>query len=248
MNDSDEEIKSLSPTFDLITEDLIEKWEKILKSNNLEKALLVADDINFDDYNLTYDWIQTIQNDSKRTRVRERFNFNNFEQTIQKILIYFCKLNNIDYKQGLNEILGPFLLLKVKIPSLKLSRIYNLFTLFIDYFFSNYYYESELFSFRSSISLVNLLLKYHDPMLYILFQENNITPEMFAINWLLTTYANKNSLEITYTLWDTLLQENDQLFIHFMVIAFLLYYKEKIGETDGSSIPVFFSKSQIITH
>ena len=65
MNDSDEEIKSLSPTFDLITEDLIEKWEKILKSNNLEKALLVADDINFDDYNLTYDWIQTIQNDSK---------------------------------------------------------------------------------------------------------------------------------------------------------------------------------------
>ena len=247
MNDSDEEIKSLSPTFDLITEDLIEKWEKILKSNNLEKALLVADDINFDDYNLTYDWIQTIQNDSKRTRVRERFNFNNFEQTIQKILIYFCKLNNIDYKQGLNEILGPFLLLKVKIPSLKLSRIYNLFTLFIDYFFSNYYYESELFSFRSSISLVNLLLKYHDPMLYILFQENNITPEMFAINWLLTTYANKNSLEITYTLWDTLLQENDQLFIHFMVIAFLLYYKEKIGETDGSSIPVFFSKSQIST-
>ena len=70
---------------------------------------------------------------------------------------------------------------------------------------------------------------------------------MFAINWLLTTFANKNSLEITYTLWDTLLQENDQLFIHFMVIAFLLYYKEKIGETDGSSIPVFFSKSQIST-
>ena len=216
MSDNEEEIKSLSPTFDLITEELIEKWEKILKLNKLEKARLVADDINFDDYNLKYDWLQTIQNDSKRTRVRERFNFNNFEQTLQKILIYFCKLNNIEYKQGLNEIL-------------------------------DYYYETDLFSFISSISLVNLLLKYHCPDLYTLFQENNITAEMYAINWLLTTYANKNSLEITYMLWDILLEENDQLFIHFMVIAFLLYHKEKIGETDGSSIPVFFSKNQVST-
>ena len=48
MSDNEEEIKSLSPTFDLITEELIEKWEKILKLNKLEKARLVADDINFD--------------------------------------------------------------------------------------------------------------------------------------------------------------------------------------------------------
>ena len=248
MDDSeDEEVKSLSPTFDLISEELLEKWEKILKSNNLTKARIVADDINFDDYNLTYDWIQTIKNDARRTRVRERFNFPDFEKVLQKILVYFCKLNNIEYKQGLNEVLGPFLLLKVKFPKMKLSKIYNLFTLFIDYFFSNYYYEVELFSFRSSISLVNLLLKYHDPLLYSLFKENNISPEMYAINWLLTSYANKNSLEITYTLWDTMLEENDQLFIHFMVIAFLLHHKNRFIETDGSSIPVFFSKNQIGT-
>ena len=244
---SDEEIKSLSPTFDLISEELLAKWEKILKSNNLTKARTVADDINFDDYNLNYDCIQTIQNDSKRTRVKERFNFPDFEKVLQKILVYFCKLNNVEYKQGLNEVLGPFLLLKVKLPQLKFSKIYNLFTLFIDYFFSNYYYEAELFSFRCSISLVNLLLKYHDPSLFSLFKENNISPEMYAINWLLTTYANKNSLEITYTLWDTMLEENDQLFIHFMVIAFLLHHKKKFFETDGSSIPVFFSKNQIST-
>ena len=240
-------IKSLSPTFDLISEELIEKWEKILKSNKLTKARTVAEDINFDDYNLAYDSFQTILNDSKRTRVKERFNFTDFETVLQKMLVYFCKLNNIEYKQGLNEVLGPFLLLKVKIPKLKLSKIYNLFTLFIDYFFSNYYYEIELFSFRCSISLVNLLLKYHEPSLYSLFKENNISPEMYAINWLLTTYANKNSLEITYTLWDTMLEENDQLFMHFMVIAFLLHHKKKFIETDGSSIPVFFSKNQIGT-
>ena len=244
---NDEEIKSLSPTFDLISEELLEKWEKILKSNNLIKARTITSDINFDDYNLNYESIQTIQNDSRRTRVRERFNFIDFESVLQTILVYFCKLNDVEYKQGLNEVLGPFLLLKVKIPKLKLSYIYNLFTLFIDYFFSNYYYESELFSFRSSISLVNLLLKYHDPTLYTLFKENNISPEMYAINWLLTTYANKNSLEITYTLWNTMLEENDQLFMHFMVISFLLYHKHKFIETYGSSIPVFFSKNQIAT-
>jgi hypothetical protein len=30
-NSSDEEIKSLSPIFDLISEELVDKWEKILK-------------------------------------------------------------------------------------------------------------------------------------------------------------------------------------------------------------------------
>ena len=244
---SDDEIKALSPTFDLITEELINKWEKILKSNNLEKARLISDDINFDDYNLSYDCAQTIKNDSHRTRVRERFNFPDFEITLQKILIYYCKLNNIEYKQGLNEVLGPFLLLRIKIPQLKMSRIYNLFTLFIDNFLPNYFYEPELFSFRSSVSLVTLLLKYHDPQLFLLFEQNNISAEMYSINWLLTTFTNKNSLEITYTLWDIILEENDQLFIHFMIISFLHHHRKKFLETDGSSIPVFFSKIQIST-
>ena len=246
-NDSDEEIKSLSPTFDLITDEIVNKWEKILKGNNLEKARLISDDIDFDDYNLSYDCAQTIKNDSHRTRVRERFNFPDFEKTLQKILIYYCKHNNLEYKQGLNEVLGPFLLLKIKIPKLKISRLYNLFTLFIDYFLPNYFYEPELFSFRSSVSLVTLLLKYHDPHLYNLFTENNISSEMYSINWLLTTFSNKNSLEITYSLWDILLEENDQLFIHFMIISFLHHHRKRFMETDGSSIPVLFSKIQIST-
>ena len=244
---SDEEIKNLSPTFDLISDEIINKWEKILKSNNLEKARLISDDINFDDYNLSYSWTQTINNDSHRTRVRERFNFPNFEKTLQKILIYYCKLNNIEYKQGLNEVLGPFLLLKIKLPKLKISRIYNLFTLFIDHFLPNYFYEPELFSFRSSVSLVTLLLKYHDPQLFNLFEQNSISAEMYSINWLLTSFTNKNSLEITYTLWDIILEENDQLFIHYMIISFLNHHRKKFLETDGSSIPVFFSKIQIST-
>lgn len=247
IDSDDEEIKTLSPTFDLITDDVINRWENILKSNHLEKARLISEDINFDDYNLSYDNAQTIKNDSHRTRVRERFNFPDFELTLQKILIYYCKLNNIEYKQGLNEVFGPFLLLKIKLPKLPMSRIYNLFTLFIDYFLSNYFYEAELFSFRSSVSLVTLLLKYHDPVLFTLFEENNISAEMFSINWLLTTFANKNSLEITYTLWDILITENDQLFIHFMIIAFLNHFRQRFLETDGSSIPVYFSKIQIST-
>ena len=246
-NDSDEEIKTLSPTFDLISEEIISKWEKILKSNNLEKARLITEDLNFDDYNLSYDCTQTIKNDSHRTRVKERFNFPDFEKTLQKILIYYCKLNNLEYKQGLNEVLGPFLLLKIKLPKLKISRIYNLFSLFIDYFLPNYFYEVELFSFRSSVSLVTILLKYHDPKLFNLFEENTISAEMYSINWLLTTFTNKNSLEITYTLWDIILEENDQLFIHFMIISFLQHHRKKFLETDGSSIPVFFSKIQIST-
>ena len=70
---------------------------------------------------------------------------------------------------------------------------------------------------------------------------------MYSTNWLLTTFANKTPLEITYMLWDILIDENNQLFIYFMIIGFLRYHQNKFFNSDGSSIPVFFSKTQIST-
>ena len=244
---STNELKDLSPTFDLINQEVITKWEKVLLSDKSPRTKLISENTNIDDYCLSFASTYTVKNDSHRTRVKERFNFPDFEITLQKCLIFFCKLNNIEYKQGLNEILGPFLLLKVKMNSLSINHLFNLFSCFIDYFLANYYYEAEFFSFRSSSNLIALLLKYHEPRLYNLFKENKISPEMYSTNWLLTTFANKTPLEITYMLWDIMIEENNQLFIYFMLIGFLRYHQDKFFNSDGSSIPVFFSKTQIST-
>ena len=235
----------LSPSFDLISHNLINNWEEKLKLKNIYTKT-ISEDINIDDYNLSFEYENTVINDCVRTRVNERFNYPDFEENLKKLLIYYCKLNNIEYKQGINEILGPFLLLRIKI-NISIARIFNLFSWFIDNFLTNYYYDSELYAFRSSLSLLTLLLKYHDPELYVLFDNTSITPQMYATNWFLTTYANKNRLDIVYNLWNILIEENDQLYLHYIVIAFLKYHKEKFLKCDFSTVPLIFSKLKIIS-
>jgi hypothetical protein len=234
----------LSPSFDIIDHNLISNWEEKLKFRSSKYIKTISEDINLNDYNLSFENEKTIINDCERTRVNERFNFPDFEETLKKLLIYYCKLNNIEYKQGINELLGPFLLLKIKI-NISIPKIFNLFSYFIDNFLTNYYYEPELYAFRSSLSLLSLLLKYYDPELYLLFESTSIYPQMYATNWFLTTYANKNRLDIIYNLWNFLIEENDQLFIHFIVIAFLKYHRKKFLESDFSSVPLIFSKLKI---
>ena len=117
----------LSPSFDLISHNLINNWEEKLKLKNIYTKT-ISEDINIDDYNLSFEYENTVINDCVRTRVNERFNYPDFEENLKKLLIYYCKLNNIEYKQGINEILGPFLLLRIKI-NISIARIFNLFLL-----------------------------------------------------------------------------------------------------------------------
>lgn len=88
----------------------------------------------------------------------------------------------------MNEIAAPFLLLKSKF-SIPLSKLYNLFSCFIERFLTNYYKEKEFYSLQSSLSILNILLKYHNPALYNIFEHNVITPEMYATSWILTVFA-----------------------------------------------------------
>ena len=88
----------------------------------------------------------------------------------------------------MNEIVGPFILLKAKVP-VSLSKIFNMFSCFLEKFLTNYYKEDEFFSLQSSLALLNLLLKYHDPVMYNVFEFAIITPEMYATSWILTVFA-----------------------------------------------------------
>lgn len=123
-----------------------------------------------------------------RTRVKERVIQATFVEYSEKLLTYYCNQNKIKYKQGLNELIGPFVLLKFKC-SLTFSRIYNMFVCFVDRHLTNYYNDDEFYSLQSSLSILTLLLKYHEPSLHLLFENLSITPEMYATSWILTGFA-----------------------------------------------------------
>jgi len=88
----------------------------------------------------------------------------------------------------MNEVVSPFILLKSQC-SISLSKLYNLFSAFLDTFLTNYYREEEFYSLQSSLGILKVLLKYHNPGLFNIFEYNVINPEMYATSWVLTVFA-----------------------------------------------------------
>jgi len=89
------------------------------------------------------------------------------------------------YKQGLNEIFGPLILLKYKYKDLPLYSIINLASAMIDKFLPNYFYEKSIFSIKSAMALFQILLKYHEPRVYNKLELADIKPELYTMNWII---------------------------------------------------------------
>ena len=230
--------------FTTITQEKIAEWENILlkyvpnKLNDDCQILIVNFDLSFQ---------EQIKKDIERTKVRESILMSSFTQYLEFFLTYYCKEQNIFYKQGLNEIFAPFILLKYKIK-ISLSEIYNLIQGLINRFLPNYFYEKDTFySLKSSLNVTTLLLKYHEPRVYNIFDNALITPEMYATNLLLTLMAHKLTLNIIYYLWHILITNNDILFIYYFIVAFLKYNSEQIINCDITIIPAIITKLTIDT-
>ena len=175
-----------------------------------------------------------IEMDSKRTRNREKNLIPGFSKILEMLLTFYCDVKKIKYKQGLNEIFGPLILIQYKIKELKYVNLFNFGEAFIDKFLPNYYYEQEIFSLKSSQSLYILLLKYHEPSVFNYFDSLEIPHELYATNWLITLRSGKVTLNILYYLWDKIIKINDPLFIHFLLVAFIIYNRELLINCDSN--------------
>ena len=185
-----------------------------------------------------------ILKDVLRTRGKESSEFPDYQNNLQFLINCYCDYNNIKYKQGLNEIIGALLFLKYKLD-ISLEDIFQLSQGIINKFVLNYYYEKTIFSLKSSLSLLNLLLKYHKPEIYNLFDKLMILPEMYATNWFLTIFSSKLDLELTYYFWNFLIGLDDKLLMHYFAVAFLIFNEDKFLKEDKINIPFIITKLTI---
>ena len=132
---------------------------------------------------------RVLYNDCNRTRIKDQELITDFLPIIKAYITYFCKITNIYYKQGLNEISGPLILLKHKIENISLSRIFNIQLAFVERFLTNFYQQLELFPLWSCLSMLKVLIKYHLPLLNNLLEYALVSPEMYATSWILTLFA-----------------------------------------------------------
>ena len=234
--------------FDTINEIKILSWENIL----FESKLSIRDFTNINDADILSEEISDIKSlriikgDVERTRVQESIYMQSFKDYLYQIIIYYMKQNNISYKQGLNEIAGPFVLLKYKLK-LSFTRIYKLLICFIDKFLTNYFLEQEFFSLQSSFGLIHLLLQYHDKELFNRFDYSLITPDLYSTSWILTLFANKCELNVIYYLWDKFILFDDNLFPLFFITAYLIINRNKFFDQDYSAVLTELSQMHIDT-
>ena len=224
---------------------ILEKWEFKLRKNKSLYILLQNNSDFIENKKFQNAPYHVLDNDIKRTKIYETKDFPNFQEKLKKILLFYCEYNSIQYKQGMNEIMTIFLSFKFKESSIELYKIYNCFNLFMDYFLINFYKGKDISSLNSCYSIFDLLLKYHEPEIYNKLTISFITPVIYATNWLLTYLSNKNTIVISYVIFNFLINEMDKTMVFFLCIALLKYNKVNILDLPYFKVIDFISNLKI---
>ncbi|CAK4166682.1 unnamed protein product [Aphanomyces euteiches] len=182
---------------------------------------------------------RVIRADAPRTRSKDfpSDSRETIERSLVQMLTFYCKSKNIRYKQGMNEVLAPFLLLRMASPEWTDSIVYQCFYTFIDKFLTNVYSDREFRSLQCSMRLLRLLLQYHDPVLCAHLDQHDMTPELYVTPWFMTFFARNESPSVVFALWDTVLLNDDPCLLHFFALALLEDCRETVLAADVAEMP-----------
>ncbi|GAB0493785.1 hypothetical protein MMPV_005070 [Pyropia vietnamensis] len=180
-----------------------------------------------------------IWKDVERTRpALKRFQQPAVRGALLRLLSLFCARRSVQYIQGLNELLAPFVLLADTGGNPRF--VYALFGAFVSRFapWMLDTSEAEVFGvLKRAFKYFGRLLLYHDPELFWLLERNGMTPDLYATSWFVTLFARNFSVEAVLALWDLLLLEDNPLGPYFFALALLLSKRDVLVNTDPSLLP-----------
>jgi hypothetical protein len=202
--------------------------------------------------------------DAERTRVDlEEFRTEKTHEAVISLLTYYCKSRNVRYKQGLNELLAPMLLLhrfadpnedgELVLPHTE-AEIFATWTRFMDVYVPHLYdgLDGDMVALQTTFRLFDLLCKYHDPELWWLLDHNGLRPELYASPWIMTLFAQSIPIAQLFKLWEALVlgegELGDRTVIIFAAVAFLCCNREVFLRADSSDLPVLLTSKLSYHH
>lgn len=186
---------------------------------------------------------QVLLNDVPRTRAVLFGKNEDAKDAMQYMLHKFCIKNNIEYKQGLNEVVAPFVWLlppKGKANRKLASELFEAFTI---RFIERFYCTDSSFFLMKSFRLFHLLLTYHDPQLALYLKEQDFVPELYTPQFFLCLYAREVPLEQVVLIWDLFIVFDDPAFTFFIGMCLITQQRDKILLTDMHGIPEVISSN-----
>eukprot|EP01038_Epipyxis_sp_PR26KG_P005709 gene5709-7880_t len=185
-----------------------------------------------------------LEADIGRTRTDvEEFLSNHWRKAVQISLQSFCLSMSISYKQGMNEVLAPFMYLNPPTSDGNISQLcFDLFKTFITRYLYRYFCKDDSSYLFKAFRLFHLLLLYFDPILALHLDNQDVPPELYSSQWLLTIFARSFPLMHVYRIWDSMLTVDDPCFTFFLAVSVIRKKREKLlcGDT-GKILEIVFS-------
>lgn len=176
---------------------------------------------------------RVINNDAERTRNDLLIKQEKFD--LELLLTYYCKETGIFYKQGLNELLAPFLFLSRS--GLSLTETYLCFHHFISSYMPTIFIDADFKALQAQMLIFQRLLQYFHPKLSNFLDQLSIGPELYASPWFLTLFASRiENISIVLDLWENYMAENDPLYSVFIAAALVSCNKNKILSCEQSFV------------
>lgn len=209
-------------------------WKEILGVTRAERLFLDQSILQVEE---DLENQRVISADACRTRGHDPF-FRQPEtvELIAKLLTYYCKCRSIRYKQGMNEVLAPFLILE-RDPPMPEGVVFQCFYALIDRFLPHVFADREFKSLQCSFQLYRLLMLYHDPMLCHYLDQHDMTPELYVTPWFMTLFARGLQPDLVFRLWDFFLLEEHPYMMHFVAYALVAANKDKILRAEVPMLP-----------
>eukprot|EP00903_Cladosiphon_okamuranus_P017566 g16180.t1 len=180
---------------------------------------------------------RVVRVDVERTRpALEQFKRPRVKNMLARVLTHHCKTHGLGYKQGMHEVLAPFVALSdPELPTSDISLCYSAFMKrFLPYAFNK---DEEFLSLQICFRLFRLLLLYHHPRLCRFLDQYQLQPELYATPWFMTLFSNSLDLPRLYEVWDFYLYWGDPALHHFVVLAFVIGNAEVILKAEEANLP-----------
>ena len=184
-----------------------------------------------------------LEADVKRTRAdMDEFRSTAYRQVITIILQSFCLKHNIQYKQGMNEVLAAFVYINPPItpaphvpPNTLLT--FALFEAFLFRYLERYFCVDDSSYLYKSFRYFQILLVYHDPQLALFLSDNDFYPELYAPQWFLTFYSRSLPIPYVLRLWDMIIAVDDTAFMFFIGLCLLKRFRHVLLKQNSDTIP-----------
>jgi hypothetical protein len=197
---------------------------------------------------------RVIRVDCERTRgTHPEFRLESTRHIMESIITFYCKTVHVKYKQGMNEVLAPFVYLKLalddgsghelQVPGW--NEVFQLYYAFIQIFLPSMFNDEEFKYLQKSCTLFRTLLRYHAPALSGRLDSASVTPEMYVTPWFLTVFAAKTSLATTMAIWDRIITDGDKYSFIFLSVSLCVSHARILRSSSRSSLPEAITRISI---